>query len=359
LIVTPSEKKIIIRIKNLGKKFQLKDTPLFAIENISLDIEENTIVGFIGRSGAGKSTLLRCVNRLETPDTGEVWYHNLQINTASEKDLRKVRHEIGMIFQHFNLLARRTVLENVCLPLEIAGKKNKKGIRAKAMECLQLVGLQDHIHAYPAELSGGQKQRVAIARALAGEAKVLLCDEATSALDPETTQEILQLLLSLKQKLRLTVILITHEVAIVKEVCDFVYVLDKGKIIEAAPTEIIFSKPQHEITRTFVDSLISKNVPDFIRQNMQTVRPSPSTPSDVIIQLIFSGHIAEEPIISQFLHQSSHNINILAGHLDHIGKSSFGALIVSLPNTSAILQEAQTFLESKGVQIKILGYIPK
>lgn len=349
-------KKAIISLKNLNKSFLLAKKEIVALKNITMDIEPGSIVGIIGKSGAGKSTLLRCINNLEIPDSGEVFFEDQNLTKASPAQLNKLRHEIGMIFQHFNLLSRRTVLENVMLPLEIANFP-KDEIVSRARDCLKLVGLSDRENAYPKELSGGQKQRVAIARALASEAKVLLSDEATSALDPETTAEILHLLRDLNKRLHITIILITHEINVIRDICDYVFVMDQGQIVEEGITENIFASPSHEITRSFINSMINSNVPEVIKTLL--VPKAQGDNFDIVLRLIFTGDSAEKPIISDFIRNYGTNINIAAGFLDHIGQSTFGTLIVTLPNNELALKNATQFLSSKGVKTETLGFIPR
>lgn len=346
----------IIRLKNICKRFRLPDKEIVALDNISMDIIKGSIVGIIGKSAAGKSTLLRCINNLEVPDSGDVFFENQNLTKAHHQLLRKLRHEIGMIFQHFNLLARRTVLENVMLPLEIADYPKEK-IISRARKCLHLVGLSARETAYPKELSGGQKQRVAIARALASEAKILLCDEATSALDPETTAEILHLLRDLNKNLGITIVLITHEINVIRDICDYVFVMDHGKIVEEGIIENIFASPSHPVTRSFINSIINSKIPEVIKTLLV---PQPQGPNfDVVLRLIFTGGSAEKPIISDFIRNHGTNINIAAGYLDHIGQSTFGTLIVTLPNEEQTVKNATEFLSSKGVKTETLGFIPR
>lgn len=350
------EKTYIISLKNLNKRFYLANEEIVALNKISLDIEQGSIVGIIGKSGAGKSTLLRCINNLEIPDSGDVFYEEQNLTKTSTSQLRKIRQEIGMIFQHFNLLARRTVLENIMLPLEIANYPKDK-ILSRARECLKLVGLSDRENAYPKELSGGQKQRVAIARALASETKILLCDEATSALDPETTAEILHLLRDLNKRLGITIVLITHEINVIRDICDYVYVMDHGRIVEEGIIENIFANPSHPITRSFISSMISSNIPEVIKTLLV---PKPEGENfDIVLRLIFTGGSAEKPIISDFIRNYGTDINIAAGFLDHIGQSTFGTLIVTFPNEEKSVKNATEFLASKGVKTETLGFIPR
>lgn len=238
----------MIRLEHITKTFQTKETNLHAVNDVSLTIDQGNIFGIIGFSGAGKSTLVRCINLLEVPSKGKVWIRNTNLLELSEEELRKERQKMGMIFQHFNLLAQRTVLDNVTFPLEIMGKK-KVQAREKARELLKLVGLEDKESSYPAQLSGGQKQRVAIARALATDPDILLCDEATSALDPITTSNILSLLKEINEKLGLTIVIITHQMEVVKQICHKVAIMEEGKVVEEGLVSQVFTTPKSEVTK--------------------------------------------------------------------------------------------------------------
>lgn len=238
----------MIRLEHITKTFQTKETNLHAVNDVSLTIDQGNIFGIIGFSGAGKSTLVRCINLLEVPSKGKVWIRNTNLLELSEEELRKERQKMGMIFQHFNLLAQRTVLDNVTFPLEITGKK-KAQAREKARELLKLVGLEDKESSYPAQLSGGQKQRVAIARALATDPDILLCDEATSALDPITTSNILALLKEINEKLGLTIVIITHQMEVVKQICHKVAIMEEGKVVEEGLVSQVFITPKSEVAK--------------------------------------------------------------------------------------------------------------
>lgn len=238
----------MIRLEHITKTFQTKETNLHAVNDVSLTIDQGNIFGIIGFSGAGKSTLVRCINLLEVPSKGKVWIRNTNLLELSEEELRKERQKMGMIFQHFNLLAQRTVLDNVTFPLEITGKK-KAQAREKARELLKLVGLEDKESSYPAQLSGGQKQRVAIARALATDPDILLCDEATSALDPITTSNILALLKEINEKLGLTIVIITHQMEVVKQICHKVAIMEEGKVVEEGLVSQVFTTPKSEVAK--------------------------------------------------------------------------------------------------------------
>lgn len=241
----------IIRVENISKIFKAKNGKVEAVKNISFSIEKGDIFGIIGLSGAGKSTLVRCLNLLEKPDDGAVYVDGKNLMKLSQKELRKERQDIGMIFQHFNLLMQRNVVDNICFPLEIAGVRRKEA-RKRAMELLETVGLSDKAKAYPAQLSGGQKQRVAIARVLANNPKILLCDEATSALDPQTTKSILKLLKEINKKYGITIVVITHEMSVIKEICSKVAVLDQGHLVEQGTVEKVFAAPKSAEARRLI-----------------------------------------------------------------------------------------------------------
>ena len=261
-----------IEIKNVSKKYETKDGTVEALKNVSLSIEQGDIYGIIGMSGAGKSTLVRCMNFLEEPTEGQVLIKGRTLGSLSKKELRKQREDIGMIFQHFNLLMQKSVIDNVCFPLYIQGKK-KKEARAKALELLEIVGLQDRAKAYPAQLSGGQKQRVAIARALASNPKILLCDEATSALDPQTTASILELLESINKRFGITIVIITHQMSVIREICSHVAIIEHGVLVEDGLVEDIFSHPKSKAAKELIlrDQPGNNNAPlaNAVQERMQ------------------------------------------------------------------------------------------
>lgn len=246
----------MIRLEHIYKNYFTAQKQVTALDNINLNINEGEVFGIIGRSGAGKSTLIRMLNLLERPCSGEVWLQDQCISELSETELRRIRQKIGMVFQHFNLLQMRTVLDNVCFPLRLAGL-NKKQQHERAQEVLELVGLSEHIHKYPRQLSGGQKQRVGIARALANNPQLLLCDEATSALDPETTQSILRLLAEISKNLGITIVLITHSMDVIRSICDRVAVIDAAKVVEMGQVVDVFLHPQHAVTQSLYQKVVS------------------------------------------------------------------------------------------------------
>ena len=282
----------MIKLNNITKIFTLPDKKLTALDNVSLHVPKGQICGVIGASGAGKSTLIRCVNLLERPTHGAVIIDDVDLTQLSDAELVKTRRQIGMIFQHFNLLTSRTVFENVALPLELENK-SKAEIQEKTTALLALVGLSDKHNVYPANLSGGQKQRVAIARALASDPKVLLCDEATSALDPATTQSILKLLKEINRTLGITILLITHEMEVVKRICDQVAVIDKGRLIEQGTVSEIFSNPKTELAQEFISSTFHITLPEEYLENLSdTPKHAKSYP---IIKFEFTGRSVDAP----------------------------------------------------------------
>ena len=286
----------MIKLNNITKVFTLPDKKLTALDNVSLHVPKGQICGVIGASGAGKSTLIRCVNLLERPTHGAVVIDDVDLTQLSDAELVKTRRQIGMIFQHFNLLTSRTVFENVALPLELENK-SKAEIQEKTTALLALVGLSDKHNVYPANLSGGQKQRVAIARALASDPKVLLCDEATSALDPATTQSILKLLKEINRTLGITILLITHEMEVVKRICDQVAVIDKGRLIEQGTVSEIFSNPKTELAQEFIRSTFHITLPEEYLENLSdTPKHAKSYP---IIKFEFTGRSVDAPLLSQ------------------------------------------------------------
>ncbi len=286
----------MIKLNNITKIFTLPDKKLTALNNVSLHVPKGQICGVIGASGAGKSTLIRCVNLLERPTHGAVVIDDVDLTQLSDAELVKTRRQIGMIFQHFNLLTSRTVFENVALPLELENK-SKAEIQEKTTALLALVGLSDKHNVYPANLSGGQKQRVAIARALASDPKVLLCDEATSALDPATTQSILKLLKEINRTLGITILLITHEMEVVKRICDQVAVIDKGRLIEQGTVSEIFSNPKTELAQEFISSTFHITLPEEYLENLSdTPKHAKSYP---IIKFEFTGRSVDAPLLSQ------------------------------------------------------------
>jgi D-methionine transport system ATP-binding protein len=324
-----------------------------ALNNVSLTVRRGSITGIIGRSGAGKSTLIRLVNGLEKPSNGKVLVDGIDVGSLDETGLRGLRRSVGMIFQHFNLLSSRTVFGNVALPLEIAGM-DRRAIEERVRPLLELVGLADKRGRYPAELSGGQKQRIGIARALATEPKLLLSDEATSALDPETTQSILELLKRINAELGLTVLLITHEMEVVKAVTTDVAVIDQGEIVERGHTFDVFTHPGHETTRALLSGLPGARLPDAVAR---ALTPTAVAGSRAVVRLTFVGAAAERPLISQLIKSIGTEVNIIAGTIDEIGGRPYGSLVVAYGADAETLEKAQRFFQENGLVTEVLGYV--
>lgn len=324
-----------------------------ALNNVSLTVARGSITGIIGRSGAGKSTLIRLVNGLEKPSSGKVLVDGTDVGVLDEGGLRGLRRSVGMIFQHFNLLSSRTVFGNVALPLEIAGM-NRRAIEARVRPLLDLVGLADKKGRYPAELSGGQKQRIGIARALATEPKLLLSDEATSALDPETTQSILELLKRINAELGLTVLLITHEMEVVKAVTTDVAVIDRGEIVERGHTFDVFTHPAHETTRALLSGLPGSRLPDSLAK---ALRATAAEGSRAVVRLTFVGAAAERPLISQLISSIGTEVNIIAGTIDEIGGRPYGSLVIAYGADAETSGKAQRFFTENGLVTEVLGYV--
>jgi len=317
-------------------------------------VPKGQICGVIGASGAGKSTLIRCVNLLERPTHGAVIIDDVDLTQLSDAELVKTRRQIGMIFQHFNLLTSRTVFENVALPLELENK-SKAEIQEKTTALLALVGLSDKHNVYPANLSGGQKQRVAIARALASDPKVLLCDEATSALDPATTQSILKLLKEINRTLGITILLITHEMEVVKRICDQVAVIDKGRLIEQGTVSEIFSNPKTELAQEFISSTFHITLPEEYLENLSdTPKHAKSYP---IIKFEFTGRSVDAPLLSQASKKFGVELSILTSQIDYAGGVKFGFTIAEVEGDEDAITQAKVYLMENNVRVEVLGYV--
>ena len=344
----------MIKLNNITKIFTLPDKKLTALDNVSLHVPKGQICGVIGASGAGKSTLIRCVNLLERPTHGAVVIDDVDLTQLSDAELVKTRRQIGMIFQHFNLLTSRTVFENVALPLELENK-SKAEIQEKTTALLALVGLSDKHNVYPANLSGGQKQRVAIARALASDPKVLLCDEATSALDPATTQSILKLLKEINRTLGITILLITHEMEVVKRICDQVAVIDKGRLIEQGTVSEIFSNPKTELAQEFISSTFHITLPEEYLENLSdTPKHAKSYP---IIKFEFTGRSVDAPLLSQASKKFGVELSILTSQIDYAGGVKFGFTIAEVEGDEDAITQAKVYLTENNVRVEVLGYV--
>ena len=344
----------MIKLNNITKIFTLPDKKLTALDNVSLHVPKGQICGVIGASGAGKSTLIRCVNLLERPTHGAVIIDDVDLTQLSDTELVKTRRQIGMIFQHFNLLTSRTVFENVALPLELENK-SKAEIQEKTTALLALVGLSDKHNVYPANLSGGQKQRVAIARALASDPKVLLCDEATSALDPATTQSILKLLKEINRTLGITILLITHEMEVVKRICDQVAVIDKGRLIEQGTVSEIFSNPKTELAQEFIRSTFHITLPEEYLENLSdTPKHAKSYP---IIKFEFTGRSVDAPLLSQASKKFGVELSILTSQIDYAGGVKFGFTIAEVEGDEDAITQTKVYLMENNVRVEVLGYV--
>ncbi len=318
----------IIQVQNLSKRFGGPEDGVRALEQINLDIYEGEIYGIIGLSGAGKSTLVRCMNLLERPTEGKVIVNGQDLMLLSDKDLRQARKSIGMIFQHFNLLMQRTCLDNITFPLELIGTPRKEAV-ARARELLEIVDLSDKEKAYPAQLSGGQKQRIAIARTLATNPKVLLCDEATSALDPKTTRDILRLIQDINRRLGITVVVITHDMKVIEEICDKVTILNHGQIAESGTVEEVFSNPKTEAGRRLV-------YPDGV--------PFDLLPQTRVIRVAFNGGTAYQPLIASLAMECGVKVNILGADTRNIDGKAFGTMLLGLPENEAEAAKAMSYI---------------
>ena len=344
----------MIKLENVSKIFDVSGKKLTALDNVSLDIPKGHICGVIGASGAGKSTLIRCVNLLEKPTVGSVIIDSKDLTQLSDAELVLERRNIGMIFQHFNLLSSRTVFGNVALPLELEGTPKEK-IEAKVNELLSLVGLSDKKNVYPSNLSGGQKQRVAIARALASNPKVLLCDEATSALDPATTHSILKLLKEINRTLGITILLITHEMDVVKRICDLVAIIDHGKLIEQGSVSDIFSNPKTELAQQFIRSTFSVNLPDeYLDTLLQTPKHAKSYP---IIKFEFTGRSVDAPLLSQASKKFGVELSILTSQIEYAGGVKFGFTVAEVEGDEDAITQTKIYLMENNVRVEVLGYV--
>lgn len=333
-----------ILIQNVSKTYSTKDGNVQALKNVNLSIEQGDIYGIIGMSGAGKSTLVRCINYLEEPTEGKIFIKGKELGSFSKKELRKQREDIGMIFQHFNLLMQKSVLENICFPLYIHGKK-KTEARKRAKELLEIVGLSDKAKAYPAQLSGGQKQRAAIARALASNPKILLCDEATSALDPQTTASILDLLKEINQKFGITIVIITHQMSVVREICSHVAIMKSGEVVEDGKVSEIFTHPKSDVAR----ELISRDLGNDI-ENTGKVAAKISKGKNV--RIVFSDNSSFEPVIANMILQFNEPVNILKANTKNVGGVAKGEMILGFQEDSNNVEKMKEYLIERGLEIE-------
>ncbi|EPJ85378.1 MULTISPECIES: methionine ABC transporter ATP-binding protein [Pseudomonas] len=349
----PELNRAHVRFIGLGKTYNGAQGPVAALQGIDLAIQRSEVFGIIGRSGAGKSSLIRTINRLEQPTSGRVLIDQIDIGEFDEDRLVELRRRIGMIFQHFNLMSAKTVWQNVELPLKVAGVPKEQRQR-KVRELLELVGLQGKHKAYPAQLSGGQKQRVGIARALVHDPQILLCDEATSALDPETTQSILGLLREINQRLGLTIVLITHEMAVIREVCDRVVVLEQGRIVEQGPVWEVFGNPQHEVSRTLLAPL-QHAIPEELQNRLQ-VQPA-SADAATVLRLQFTGIDREEPDLAALFSALGGRVRLLHGGIERIQGHGLGQLLLAVSGSSWGAEELRQRAGNWAQRVEVLGYV--
>lgn len=342
----------LISIKGLSKYFTTADKKITAVDDLTLDIKEGDIFGVIGYSGAGKSTFLRLLNRLEEPSVGNITIADQDITSLTKKELRLARQDIGMIFQHFNLLWSRTVKENISFPLEIAGVA-KRERENRVQELIDLVGLSGRENAYPSQLSGGQKQRVGIARALANRPKVLLCDEATSALDPETTNSILDLLVDINERLGLTIVLITHEMHVIRKICNRVAVMDSGKIVEQGDVLDVFLHPKQPVTKKFVEQIMgSSEEEEDVEQLLKAID------NGKLLRLYFIGGAANEPWISKVSKQFAVDINILQGKVTQTQAGGYGTLFIQIVGKDKEIEETINFLKKEAsIEVEVIQHV--
>lgn len=327
-----------IEIKNLTKRFEAGGHTITALDNVSLNIEKGEIYGIIGMSGAGKSTLVRSINYLEVPSEGRVLIDGTDLSLLSEKELRIKRRDIGMIFQGFNLLEQKNVVDNVCFPLEISGMKKKKA-RIKAAELLETVNLSEKEKSYPSQLSGGQKQRVAIARALATNPKILLCDEATSALDPQTTASILSLLKEINSKLNITIVVITHQMSVITDICDKVAIIENGRLVEEGTVEEIFDSPKTDIAK------------ELISDKKDSYSPVETLNTGRVIRIVFSENSAFEPVISNVILKFRAPVNILGANTRNVGGKAKGEILLGLPEDEQIQHDIINYLKERKLTV--------
>ncbi|MEN8382478.1 methionine ABC transporter ATP-binding protein [Acinetobacter radioresistens] len=338
----------MIEFKNISKHYQLKGQTIRALDQINLQIPDGSIFGIIGYSGAGKSTLIRLINLLERPDEGQVIIHQKDFTALDARKLRQERANIGMIFQHFNLLQTKTVAANIEMPMRLLGYS--KAEREKRLnELLDFINLKHKRDAFPDELSGGQKQRVGIARALANHPKILLCDEATSALDPQTTQSVLQLLKKINKEQGITIVMVTHEMDVIESVCDYVAVMEHGKVIETGSTLDIFSQPQHPTTRTFIQTVLQQQLPVNILNNLENQN------HHSIYCLKFLGKSAQETVVQAVIKKFDLSLNILFANMTEIHGTVIGQMFIQLLGDPEVIQQAILFLENNGVQVEQSG----
>lgn len=341
----------MIRLENVSKTFTDSNKEVHAVNNVSLTINDGDIFGIIGFSGAGKSTLVRCINLLEKPTEGKVFVDDAEITALSGKELRKARKKIGMIFQHFNLMPSRTIFGNVAYPLRGSGF-SKEEIKEKVHHLLELVGISEKENAFPSQLSGGQKQRVAIARALANDPNILLCDEATSALDPQTTKSILTLLQQLNQTLGITVVVITHEMAVVKEICNRVAVMDHGDVVEEGEVFHVFASPKEPLTRSFIKTTSNlQKIEELIAADSPVVA---TKKGELIVRLSYVEKNTSEPLISTVTQKFGIILNIVFADVEIVQNAPIGGTVAIVSGESSRIDEALQYLRDKNVGVEVI-----
>jgi D-methionine transport system ATP-binding protein len=333
----------LIEIRNLVKTYSTKKQTVVGVDNVSVKIEKGEIFGIVGYSGAGKSSLIRCLNLLDTPTSGEIIIDGQDFTKLTSKQLRLARQKTSMIFQHFHLIKSKTVFDNLAFALKAASVPKAK-IKPRVVELLEMVGLSDKADAYPAQLSGGQKQRVGIARALANNPSVLLCDEATSALDPNTTKSILKLLKKINKELGLTIVLITHEMEVVKEICDRMAVMQDGKIVEEGPVYDLFAEPKQPLTKQFIETILQFELPPHLVESRK----------GKLIKIQFKGSIAEESVVSEVFQKYKVRGNILHGKIEYIQEVPLGIFIMELIGSHDEIEAAIRFITLKTQSLEVL-----
>ncbi|MBO5564694.1 MAG: ATP-binding cassette domain-containing protein [Lachnospiraceae bacterium] len=344
----------IIEVKDLSKTFETKEGKVEALKDINLTVEAGDIYGIIGMSGAGKSTLVRCLNFLERPTKGHVLIEGKDLGAMKEVELRHLRRSISMIFQGFNLLMQKSVLDNVCFPLIVQGI-GKQEARKKAEELLETVGIRDKMGAYPSQLSGGQKQRVAIARALASDPKILLCDEATSALDPQTTSSILSLLSDINRKTGITIVIITHQMSVVRDICHHVAIVEDGEIVERGAVEDIFTHPKSRAAKRLIidwkDPDEWEDDPEALLRNPLQIAPVPGATR---IRVVFRGNAAYEPIVSTLTKDFHMDCNILRADIKEMRGETTGEMVMDLIGDKVVQEDAIAYLKEKGFGVQVI-----
>lgn len=336
----------MLEFQNITKIYKSKGKEVVGVDNVSLKVNKGDIFGIVGYSGAGKSSLLRCVNLLERPTSGKVLVNGIDLTELSSKDLRTARLKIGMIFQHFYLVSQKTVGENIAFALR-AAKLPKNRIDARVDELLDMVGLTDKRDVYPGQLSGGQKQRVGIARALANNPSILLCDEATSALDPKTTLSILRLLKDINRKLGITIVLITHEMDVVKEICNRMAIMQDGRVIEEGEVYDIFASPQAPLTQEFISSVVSFEIPPAILKDVR----------GEIIKILFKGSVAGEGVIADTMQRFDVKGNFLHGTIEYIQDRPLGIFLMELQGDSQAVKDAKSYMEERGAMVEVISHV--